>query len=598
MFLEAYKTVERTCFNTLTRKFASLLFVVLFQLILLVLLFNGSSSISDTLQGRHVPSDIIASVQDELAVLKWAMGVVSLLVCGFVAFMVWYFRFLIVRPLNVMIASLDSVAQGTGDLSVNMVVQTEDELHTLAETYNRFLVKQREIIATVQSLTVQIAVESTRLFKNVNDSASDTLHQSEFAQEVLTASHDSANRVAEVSASTQSIAQTTSQNVDIAKQSSVELQDISSKIINISSKLSSFAGNVSLLQEHSSSIKSIVEFIKEISSQTNLLALNAAIEAARAGEVGRGFAVVADEVGKLAEKVRVATEDISEKMDHMLAEVNTIHEETQIISHESHQTRDGVEQASAQFASMVNDFDDTRNRLNDIARNLHTVATSNGDISQRVGRIHDDSQVINQRMQQSTGVTRDLAVITEEVQELVGNFVLGYGALDAVTNRAFHTRDEIQVQMQAMHGEGVNLFDNRLVPIAGTNPQQFDVPYASRLEAMIQSICDQLAKSTPGAKMALVVTAQAYCPVHNSWYSQKPTGNREHDLVACRNKRVFADPSGKRAAQNTKRFLLQTYLRDTGEIMTEIDIPITVAGQHWGNIRLGLDANVMLNKTR
>ncbi len=73
-----------------------------------------------------------------------------------------------------------------------------------------------------------------------------------------------------------------------------------------------------------------------------------------------------------------------------------------------------------------------------------------------------------------------------------------------------------------------------------------------------------------------------------------PTGDRVVDLPVCRNKRIFNDPIGLRAAGNVQRFLLQTYLRDTGEIMTEIDVPFFFGGRHWGNLRVGFDAAVLL----
>jgi methyl-accepting chemotaxis protein len=37
--------------------------------------------------------------------------------------------------------------------------------------------------------------------------------------------------------------------------------------------------------------------------------------------------------------------------------------------------------------------------------------------------------------------------------------------------------------------------------------------------------------------------------------------------------------------------LLQTYKRDTGEIMHDLSVPIYVQGIHWGGFRMGYQAH-------
>jgi methyl-accepting chemotaxis protein len=58
---------------------------------------------------------------------------------------------------------------------------------------------------------------------------------------------------------------------------------------------------------------------------------------------------------------------------------------------------------------------------------------------------------------------------------------------------------------------------------------------------------------------------------------------------------MFTDATGKRGAANLQRFLLQTYRRDTGEILCDLSMPIFLEGRHWGCLRLGFQPEVLLN---
>ena len=76
-------------------------------------------------------------------------------------------------------------------------------------------------------------------------------------------------------------------------------------------------------------------------------------------------------------------------------------------------------------------------------------------------------------------------------------------------------------------------------------------------------------------------------PTHNQAFAQPPTGDLAQDMLRCRSKRLFNDRTGRRCGSHQQRLLLQTYSRDTGELMHDLSVPLWVNGRHWGGVRLG-----------
>jgi methyl-accepting chemotaxis protein len=594
MFKALYESIEMQFFGSLTKKISSLFLLVVVSGLLYWVALKIRSDIVQQLRSTEMDASVLGQIESSLNALNNAILFSTLFTLCMVSFMVWYFRYLIVRPVIQMTETLEGIANGKGDLSNDLPLLTHDEIRVLASTCNRFLGKQRETISNIQAMTVQIAVESARSMKNISDSSDSATHQARFAKEVMDQSNMAVGNIQEVSQQTQGISSTTAQNLSMARNSYSELLQVTGNISEISDNLSEFSSLVSALNQRSSSIKSIVGLIQNISSQTNLLALNAAIEAARAGESGRGFAVVADEVRTLAKNVSKATEDIAENIDAMLLEVGSTHEQTSQISHKARETQKVVERASGHFESMIGDFESTNGKLAGIAEHMQQFAESNTGINERVTQIYSASQTIDQRMLHSATATRDLLGVAERVQSILGNFVLGHGALDAAITRVSICRDILQQRIAVMHREGLNVFDQSYKLIPNTDPKQYMTSYTERFAQACQEECDKLTKSMKGGKVSFIVDSKGYCPVNNSWVSKPPSGDRAVDLPVCRNKRMFTDPIGLRAAGNKERFLLQTYLRDTGEILTEIDVPFFFEGKHWGNLRMGFDASVLL----
>jgi methyl-accepting chemotaxis protein len=131
------------------------------------------------------------------------------------------------------------------------------------------------------------------------------------------------------------------------------------------------------------------------------------------------------------------------------------------------------------------------------------------------------------------------------------------------------------------------LFDRRYEEIPNTNPTKFHTKFDRFTDKVLPEIQEGLLSAMPHLAYAGAVDNNGYFPTHNRKFSQPLTGDYDVDIIHNRTKRIFSDRTGKRCGSNTRPFLLQTYKRDTGEVMHDLSAPIYVDGKHWGGFRIG-----------
>ena len=394
---------------------------------------------------------------------------------------------------------------------------------------------------------------------------------------------------------------------------------------------------VEKLSQKSREIDKINEVIADVAKKTNLLALNAAIEAARAGQHGRGFAVVASEVRKLSEETARSTKAIFQTVKEVQEGIGKILHLVEEVTSLAEGAVEKGQRFRTAFEELSNLIEKTSGEMSSIAAASQEVLAGTEDVSHRVQRLSEQAR---ENMENTNAIfaSEEISQATESIYALVGRFhtgsfvdqvrewalecaqACGRAIEEAIDAGKVSLEQVLDWRYTEVKGDDIKklarLFDVRRVPPEGFNPPKYITAWDWAFDKEVQKILDSFLSRDQRIANVAAPDINGYHYTHLSRHSRDWTGDYQKDLIGNRTKRIFDNRVELRAArvgltggERVKRratrsdflaagvdpdqqlpagtFLLQTYARDTGEIMHDLAVPLWVKGRRFGAVRIG-----------
>ncbi|MFD2756290.1 methyl-accepting chemotaxis protein [Comamonas terrae] len=341
-------------------------------------------------------TQVLGGVRRTIALTSAVAGVVG---GGIGLLVIWLVSRAIAAPVGRAARMLEEIADGHGDLSRRMPVESHDEVGALAAAFNRFVSSLERMVGAVRQAADSISVASSEVAQGNQDlsqrteQAASALQQTAASLSVLT---DSVQANTEATRSAGQLAQSAR---GVAERGGAAFQQV---VVTMEG-----------IHHASRKIADIIGVIDGIAFQTNILALNAAVEAARAGEQGRGFAVVAAEVRSLAQRSAEAAKEVRQLITDSVTQVGSGSQQVEHAGATMHELLDAV----AKVARIIEEISDAS----------QTQGRGIAEINQSVAGLDDATQQNSALVEQSAAAAASLREQAARLMGEVSAFKLGEG---------------------------------------------------------------------------------------------------------------------------------------------------------------------------